>query len=68
MIKIYFCHTGIESITNDLFNNPDIMQALTTTYIKTFNEAELLTNSFHRDMTMNYFKKWIAHNSIKFNP
>ena len=32
-----------------------------------YNNIKLLTNSFHRDAAMNDFKKWIAHNSSKFN-
>jgi hypothetical protein len=35
---------------------------------KKYNNIKLLTNSFHRDMSMNEFKKWISHNSNKFNP
>ena len=33
-----------------------------------YNNIKLLTNSFHRDMSMNEFKNWISHNSSKFNP
>lgn len=33
-----------------------------------YNNIKLLSNSFHRDMSLNDFKKWIAHNSNKFNP
>ena len=33
-----------------------------------YHNTKLLSNSFHRDMSMNDFKKWIAHNSNKFNP
>ena len=33
---------------------------------KPHHNIKLLTNSFHRDQSMNDFKKWISHNSCKF--
>ena len=51
-----------KAITNNIvFNYITIMS-------KNQNNIKLLSNSFHRDMTMNYFKKWITHNGSKFNP
>jgi hypothetical protein len=32
-----------------------------------YNNVKLMTNSFHRDTALNDFKKWISHNSQKFN-
>ena len=37
-----------------------------STMSKKYHNIKLLTNSFHRDATMNDFKKWISHNSNKF--
>jgi hypothetical protein len=31
------------------------------------HNIKLISNSFHRDMAMNDFKKWISHNNFKFN-
>ena len=39
-----------------------------STMSKKYHNIKLITNSFHRDSTMNDFKKWISHNSNKFNP
>jgi len=39
-----------------------------STMSKKYHNIKLITNSFHRDATMNDFKKWISHNSNKFNP
>jgi hypothetical protein len=38
-----------------------------STMSKKYHNIKLITNSFHRDSTMNDFKKWISHNSNKFN-
>jgi hypothetical protein len=37
-----------------------------STMSKKYHNIKLITNSFHRDSTMNDFKKWISHNSNKF--
>ena len=37
-----------------------------STMSKKYHNIKLLTNSFHKDSTMNDFKKWISHNSNKF--
>ena len=37
-----------------------------STLSKKYHNIKLLTNSFHRDQSMNDFKKWISHNSNKF--
>jgi hypothetical protein len=37
-----------------------------STMSKKYHNIKLITNSFHRDATMNDFKKWISHNSNKF--
>jgi hypothetical protein len=37
-----------------------------STMSKKYHNIRLLTNSFHRDTTMNDFKKWISHNCSKF--
>ena len=56
--QMFMYHTAITK--NIVFNYITIMS-------KNQNNIKLLSNSFHRDMTMNHFKKWITHNSNKFN-
>ena len=57
--QMFMYHKAITK--NIVFNYITIMS-------RNQNNIKLLSNSFHRDMTMNYFKKWITHNSNKFNP
>ncbi|RNA24175.1 ankyrin repeat domain-containing 17, partial [Brachionus plicatilis] len=38
-LETLLANAGIESITSDLFKDPQIMQTLTTTYVRTLNEV-----------------------------
>ena len=55
--KMFMYHNAITR--NIIFN-------FISTLSRKYHNIKLLTNSFHRDQSMNEFKKWISHNSCKF--
>ena len=70
-LEALLANAGIESITSDLFKDPQIMQTLTNTYVKTINEVVTKTanlkSSLSSSSSCSSFNKMMSSNNNNNN-
>ncbi|CAF0726075.1 unnamed protein product [Brachionus calyciflorus] len=64
-LEALLANAGIESITSDLFKDPQIMQTLTTTYVRTLNEVVAKTKLKKKFKPKNEISKTTSTSNTK---